>query len=1083
MLELLLCKEWISGRDEILRLISEDVKDERGGRILLVPELISHDMERRLCAWAGDCACRFAEVLSFPRLSKRVQEYARIGTPECLDEGGRIVAMAAAARHLHSRLKAYAAVETKPEFLKQLVEAIDEFKRCCVGPKDLQWASQQCEGVFAQKLEELALLMEAYDSLCQRGKRDPRDQMNWLLEQLEDCDFAREHVVYIDGFPDFTRQHMAILEHLLIHCPKVVISLNCDSIASTDLSMEKAAQTAAQIVKLAENNHIRWSQRVLKQEKHVLSPVRDGLFQGTIHANDKTKENVELYLADSIYNACEGTIRKVLELVRGGCRYRDIGIVCTDISAYIHTLSRIMRRCNVPSYQSGNDEVLANCVMTTILSAMRCALGGYDRKDLFQYLKSILSPVSMDMADLLENYTYIWGISGSQWKDAWQLHPRGLGETWHEADQALLQRLNASRQLLISPLMNLTQGFREAKNVQQQIKALYHFLEEIDFASRMEKLAWSMEKEGDHRSAQILNQLWEIILSALEQLYDVLGETHWDSETFTRLFILLLDQYEVGTIPPVLDAVTVGPINAMRCQQVKHLIILGAEEGKFPGYSGAKGVLSDQERVYLRSLNIPLTGGSLEGLQAEFSEIYGVVCGAQESITLFAPSSNPSYVFNRLAKQLKPACDYVPDPAAMVASPMDAAVYMAERNDETGAIQLGVEEQYRVICAQRDHVMGALSKDSVQNLYGQELKLSASQIDLQAKCRLAYFLHYGMKAQERKEITVDPAEFGTFVHDVLENTCKDIKEMGGFHQVSMEDTELLAKNHAKAYAESRFSELQSQRLTHMFQRNLLELDGIVRELWKELSTSKFEPEAFELRFGDQEPMPPVRIPDTPIAASVRGAVDRVDVWRDSGNNYYRVVDYKTGIKDFDYCDVFNGLGLQMLLYLFALEHGEAVLGAFPRPVGVQYFPARLPYLSADGRLEGDTLSKKWDSALKRKGLVLNDMDILNAMQPEGSPPRLSVQVKNGVVSGDVMDRPQMEQLRRHVMKTLQDMISHIACGDVTANPYTRGKEFSACTYCPYKNICHYNCVSDRRNYAAMNAAKFWEEIGREQSNG
>ena len=43
--------------------------------------------------------------------------------------------------------------------------------------------------LLAQKLEELSLILEAYDALCQRGKRDPRDQMNWVLEQLEEIDF------------------------------------------------------------------------------------------------------------------------------------------------------------------------------------------------------------------------------------------------------------------------------------------------------------------------------------------------------------------------------------------------------------------------------------------------------------------------------------------------------------------------------------------------------------------------------------------------------------------------------------------------------------------------------------------------------------------------------------------------------------------------------------------------------------------------------------------------------------------------------------------------------------------------------
>ena len=81
-----------------------------------------------------------------------------------------------------------------------------------------------------------------------------------------------------------------------------------------------------------------------------------------------------------------------------------------------------------------------------------------------------------------------------------------------------------------------------------------------------------MDAAGDNRSAQILNQLWEILLSALEQLYDVLGETRWDQEHFAKLFRLLLSQYDVGTIPPVLDAVQMGPVSAQRLHQQKYLI-------------------------------------------------------------------------------------------------------------------------------------------------------------------------------------------------------------------------------------------------------------------------------------------------------------------------------------------------------------------------------------------------------------------------------------------------------------------------------------------------------------------------------
>ena len=66
MLHLLIGTDWTANRDEILRRISRDVKEEKNGRILMVPELISHETERRLCASAGDTASRFAECCRSP---------------------------------------------------------------------------------------------------------------------------------------------------------------------------------------------------------------------------------------------------------------------------------------------------------------------------------------------------------------------------------------------------------------------------------------------------------------------------------------------------------------------------------------------------------------------------------------------------------------------------------------------------------------------------------------------------------------------------------------------------------------------------------------------------------------------------------------------------------------------------------------------------------------------------------------------------------------------------------------------------------------------------------------------------------
>ena len=1073
MLTLLLGTDWTENRNAILNRIAKDVAEQKSGRILMVPELISHDTERRLCACAGDTTSRFAEVLTFTRLAQRVSDAAGFGVPECLDSGGRLVAMAAATRQLHSKLKAYGAVETRPEFLIGLLDAVDEFKRCCITPEDLALAAKRTEGSLAQKLEELSLILQAYDSLCARGKRDPRDQMTWLLEELEDCDFAKNHVFYIDGFPDFTRQHTAILEHLMKESPFVTVSLTCDNVDSDSPAFEKAAATAAELLRLARDAGIEAEIVHITPNDRAVASILPAIFQGKI---ENTSSILKVYRCESKNDTCHSVAERICQLVQSGCLYRDISVVCTDMSAYSNMLDMILSRYRIPVYQSGTENILEKTIISTVLTAIDSVVGGFELGDVLRYLKSSLSPLTISQCDLLENYAIIWNITGNRWHVEWENHPEGLGARWTDKDRALLRTLNEARSTAMTPLIHLDQSMRNANTLAQLVSGVHAFLEELKLDKQLELLADEMMQAGELRSSQILSQLWEILLLALEQLSDTLGDTHWDRQTFTKLLKLLLSQYDVGTIPAVLDAVMVGSVSAMRCQMPKHLIVLGASEGNFPAYSGSTGVLSDQERNALRNMGVPLTGGAMEGLQAEYAEIYGVFCGAEESVSVFCDDGQPSFLYRRL-KDIAGG-EILVKPLKIAPIPEEVGAYLVRNQRIDDADALGVRESCVQLQQANDYAIGEMTTQTVNKLYSANIKLSASQIDKLADCRMSYFLKYGLKLKERKVATVDPAEFGTYVHAVLEETAREIMNQGGFHKVSLEKSLEIANHYSEAYIEQRFSQIDSQRVRYLFRRNVQELELVVTELWNELKESEFAPAEFEMAFDS------IPITGKTMTAILRGFVDRVDACNINGQIYYRVVDYKTGKKDFDYCDIYNGLGLQMLLYLFALEDRETdFLGENPVPAGVQYFPARVPIVPVDGRADDDATVEAREKLWKRKGLLLADEDVLQAMEPSEKPKRLSyTKKKDGSISGDLADRQQLKLLKGYIFTLLGKMVDDIASGCVEPNPYTRGGRHNACAFCPYGAICRQATVEGRRDYAAMSAQKFWEEIEKEMSS-
>ncbi len=111
---------------ELLARICENATHGVAGQILIVPEQYSHETERALCERGGDTISRYAEVLSFTRLASRVFSVCGGVCEEYLDENGRILTLYLAAQQVREQLKFYAAVMTRPDFLKQLGTLMEE---------------------------------------------------------------------------------------------------------------------------------------------------------------------------------------------------------------------------------------------------------------------------------------------------------------------------------------------------------------------------------------------------------------------------------------------------------------------------------------------------------------------------------------------------------------------------------------------------------------------------------------------------------------------------------------------------------------------------------------------------------------------------------------------------------------------------------------------------------------------------------------------------------------------------------------------------------------------------------------------
>ncbi len=1082
MLHLICGPDRLKNSDALIARICHRASGGMENQILIVPEQFSHETERALCAAGGESISRYAEVLSFTRLANRVSSIYGGVCEEYLDKGGRLLTVYRAAQQVAHEMRYFAAALSKAEFLQRLGAAFEEFLSYDLTPRALMDAAQELSGQFAQKTMELGLLYESYLSVCAQSRQDPVTRLSQLAQRLLDVPYAQERVFYLDGFSDFTGAELQIIAALLSSSDEVQI---CLTTGGRQAAFQTANETCRQLKQLAQSLGVAVQTERLGMSERRTAEVTfwlEELFSGGAAAWQNEQTRICLHNTESLDGECAYAARMIRELTREGLRYREICIAVTDEARYAPALRALLSRSGIPAYFAGNEDLCALPLIAFVLAALR-ACERFDAPDVLQYLKSGFAPVALADADRLEQYAHLWNIRGAAWREPWQLHPRGFAQPWLDADYAALSELNRRRETAIGPLAALWGELRQAKTAGDQLRALAQFLARVDLRGTLERQTKELYDRGEAQRAQQTEQLYDILVAAMEQAYRVLGDLPMEPERFTQLFSLLLSCYQVGSIPAACDEVHVGSLAAMRHRRAAVLIVLGAEEELLPAFAPAPGILTDDERQKLLAMGLSLAPSQQQRLERELGWIYAAFSAASAGAALCCASDTPSFLFARTQTLF---------PKQAVTGAADAAFFPDAQGAAAAVVRAGALEApwltdallplAKALAARSGYDFAPLRPETVRGLYGHEVQLSASKIDKFAACRLSYFLRYGLKAEPWKQAKFDAPVFGTFVHYVLERTVRDVMAQGGFAAVPEQRLQSLAQSHIDAFSAQYLQDIQNQpeRYAYLFSRNLDEVKAVVSDVAGELRQSAFAPVAQELQFADGGALPPVRIETPDGDGVISGLVDRVDVFENGGTQYYRVIDYKTGGKDFDYADILAGEGLQMLIYLFALKNAPESGSA--QPAGVLYIPAKYPMQRLEPGMTDSEAEAVRAKTLRRKGLVLEDAQVLAAMDAEFASGRyLPVRLKKDALTGDTASAGQLRQLERFVREKLTELTRAMLLGGVAPNPLIRGPMHGACQFCDYAQACHKDaCRHENRYITSVSAEKFWQTLQRQE---
>ena len=1108
MLRLMMGKAGTGKTTAVIEEIRALTECKQGGTLLLVPEQYSHEAERELCRRCGDSVSRYAEVFSFSALARRVLAARGGAALPYLDKGGRLLCMALAVSGVGTRLKVYGGARRRSELPGQLLAAIDEMKTAGVGTEDLLTAAGRCGGALADKLRDLALVSESYEAVVANGHADPLERLTKLAEKLPESGLGPENRIYIDGFTDFTQQELQVIGALLRQRCAVTVCLTLDELNGESELFSLSRRAARQLLRLADECGVPTEQLWRTESKKSSAALRfyaEHVFSYASLGFEGDAREIELWRADSVRSECEFAAARALALVRGGSRWRDIAIAVRGFEDYRAVLESVFRHYGVPLFLTRKSELMAKPLPALIGCAYELLDGGWDVDTLIDYLHTGLTGLTIEECDTLENYVFKWQLRAAGWerRGDWKQHPDGYGAPESEESRARLETINALRRRVAEPLLRFKECSKRASTAAGQAAALSRYFEDLQLPAILERRAGELWDDGHETLAQEYRQLWDLIVSALEQAAAILGDTEMDREGFGRLFTLMLGQYDIGSIPVALDRVSAGDFDRMRRRSIKHLIILGAADDRLPMNDEQGGLLSGEERRELLSLGIDLGGAGENELWREFSLMYNVLTLPSETLTLTCPLVNaegaeqrPAFLFNRARALFDLPVGMIEPGLCRLNAPGPVLTLAAQdrhgSTPQTAAAAVIVEEHWPERAERLDEAAsltrGRLTSESVEALYGKKLQLSASRINSFASCRFGYFCRYGLKAEPYKSAGFAPPEIGTFLHAVLEHTAKEVKARGGFHSVTDEELRGIVSACVGDYVHSELGDLQekSERFIYLFRRLENDAQQIVADMAEELRRSDFEPLDFELDLAHTSDLKPLELGEGESQMRLTGIVDRVDGWLHDGKIYLRVVDYKTGNKEFSLEDVWCGMELQMLLYLFALNAGgEERYGAPIEPAGIMYIPARNKILSLSTD-DKDAAEKERAKALRRSGLVCGDEALIEAWERGEDKRFIPIKISRGKVKGGIADMEELSLIARHIRRCLGEMARELHRGSIDADPYYRSEDNQACKKCDFLVACHFTDGENGercRYLPKLSDSEVLEKMREEESHG
>ncbi|MGI5889152.1 MAG: PD-(D/E)XK nuclease family protein [Oscillospiraceae bacterium] len=1009
--------------------------------ITVVPEQGSYSVEKYYCEALPYEMQDLARVMSFKQLAEEVLRRYGGGAKPQLDDAGKAAMVRRCVIELGDEVPVYRRAERDAGLCTEISDAIDELRNSGATPSMLEAAADQEDSISGDRLRQLASIMKKYAGDSMEKNLDGPERMRTASQRLRESGWLSGRTVILDWFSGFTFPEQEMISAIMETADDVIVTLQWDPRIQSQ-AMKLSGYTAQWLKDTAASLGIGYSETVLDRVRRYRNPGAGAGEELLSLGSSEGGAGLFRIEAQDRYAEAESTAAEICRLVREeGYRYGEIAVAARDSEQYRSAVTSAFKAADIPYFADFKRNISYSPVIRFVRACVEM-ISQYDTAKILEIMKLPVSCVDPFDAGAAEAYAEVWDIRGDQWLTRFEKNPEGFSSS--EPGPGAKKLLEAAERARSTVIGRLSEFVEKCSGASADVVLREAYL----MMQKLGGLEW-LSRSADQETVREANAAFGV----MDSLSRILEGEAVSPEILSGLIAAEAAATSIKDIPAALDEVTVGSSSGLRLAGVKALFLLGLCEGEFPRYEVKEGLLTQEERDLLAESGASVQIGTSGSDSREYSDLYRIISVPSERLYLCRPlydgsgqtmrSSALDGIWNKARD-----CSWLREPFAAVCNRATAMREAAADPEGRGAAVMeaaGLADAGALRKASKVRDFGIEDTASEETLLGKSAKLSPTRAEQYAACPLKYYFEYMLRIRTPEKADVTPISAGNFIHGTIE---KVMKRLGGdLTSVSVSEMERISDEESDRQLKETVGDPEDlkPRTKKLFQKLKAQNSRLLLRIRQEMAQSGFKPVDFELVISDDGDVRPlVLTTDGGRPVTVGGRVDRVDEYTGSdGRNYIRVIDYKTGEKKFSKGKVKSGEEVQMPLYLVALCRNASDRYGNPVPAGVLYMPAD-PSVPDEGK------NGSGGGAYTQSGVVLNDREILRAMESDGEGLFIPYS-ENSSRNQSAISLEEMEQLGRDAEEAIKRSVDSMYGGDISPKP----RYGPPCRYCSFKTACQF----------------------------